>query len=321
MSLENTLREMLKESYSGYMPGRDYGSPEDRRSPTPLWQLAGAVALGTAVAAGVLAPPYEDPNPHSAQRALLNLQKTAAARGEMPLAQVGREIIVPQGLLPSARRYEFPNMPKAPNIDGPAPGAKDAPPARKSKAKAPAEPVKPPFFKPRRRLEETLVEYYKQRLDEKLDRSSVKGTPAQRLAAAGRAAGVPESLVGLATARARTRGTPETRGAEARRKKAEQQRARQKWAGKTAIESEATLDKTRALGLPTDAAHLMSKKEAAAVEDKLSDRAISRRERGIQAERETGDIRKRWQASRYRLARHQAGHAFPARGQGRSRTP
>jgi len=153
----------------------------------------------------------------------------------------------------------------------------------------------------------TLKEYYKQTLDEKLDRSGVAGTPAQRLTAAGRAAGAPESLVGLATAQARKKGTPETITDEGNRKHYERKRAREKWAGITPREQQATRDTTRLLGLPLDAAHLMAKKDEAAFEDNLSRRThggrfISRRERGLEAERRTGYIAARQRASRARKA-------------------
>jgi len=87
--------------------------------------------------------------------ALHTLQRTAAGRGLMSPAAVGKEIRV--GTRQTLSGFDF-NMPMGPDVDGPPPGSPTTPTTKKSKS------IKPPFFKPRRRLEETLVEHYKQRL-------------------------------------------------------------------------------------------------------------------------------------------------------------
>jgi len=166
---------------------------------------------------------------------------------------------------------------------------------------------KPPFFKPRRRLEETLKDHYKQRLDEKLDRSKVAGTLAQRTAREGHAAGIPASLVDLAAARARKQGTPDTRDHQYRVKRDEWWRGRRFGRGgltpreRDVIGPDGVPDirytTAERLGLPTKAIGLMYSKIDAA---NTKEYGVSRRERGLKAEAETGYIAARRAASQAR---------------------
>jgi len=161
-----------------------------------------------------------------------------------------------------------------------------------------------------------LKEHYKQRLDEKLDRSQVKGTPGQRLAARSRQDGVPESLVDVAVRQARKQGTSETRLAQQDIGKWERQRARGRPVGYDGLpavpaDREMALAGMRA-GLGSGAIRVMINKGVATniASNNLSlSPGISRRERGLEVERKTGYIAARQAASRARkVARGLAEH-------------
>jgi hypothetical protein len=125
----------------------------------PLGAAAAAAGAATLFTSGQLGTQIykqklQDLEP---QIALHTLQRTAAGRGLMSPAAVGKEIRF--GPRQRLSGFDF-NMPMGPGVDGPAPGSPTTPTTKKSKS------INPPFFKPRRRLEETIVEHYKQRLEE-----------------------------------------------------------------------------------------------------------------------------------------------------------